>query len=77
MEGGRPVAPDVVEASAQGDLIDRALTAGAQRETYTTPQPHATAPQTTIQPDLLNDERNRFVRVTFSIDSRESERATS
>ena len=27
------------------------------------------------EPDLLNDERNRFVRVSFRIDSRESERA--
>ena len=29
------------------------------------------------EPDLLNDERNRFVRVTFRIDSRESEGAIS
>lgn len=28
-------------------------------------------------PGLLNDERNRFVRVTFRIDSRESEGAIS
>ena len=29
------------------------------------------------EPDLLNDDRNRFVRVTFRIDSRESEGAIS
>ena len=29
------------------------------------------------EPDLLNDERNRFVRVSFRIDSRESEGAIS
>ena len=47
VEGGRPVAPDVVEASARGYSLDRSLTAGAQGETYTT-EPHATGPKTTI-----------------------------